>query len=146
MKFRTRILTAGKTATGIQVPDAVVEALGSGKRPKVRVTLNGYLYRSSIGVMGGRFLVGVSAEVREKAGVAGGDEVDVDIALDTAPRVVDVPPDLRAAFERKPAARRAFEALSYSRQQRYTLPIEKAKTADTRERNVAKTIRELLKG
>jgi hypothetical protein len=146
MKFRTRILTAGKTATGIQVPDAVVEALGSGKRPKVRVTLNGYLYRSSIGVMGGRFLVGVSAEVREKAGVAGGDEVDVDIALDTAPRVVDVPPDLRAAFERKPAARRAFEALSYSRQQRHTLPIEKAKTADTRERNVAKTIRELLKG
>lgn len=146
MRFRTEILRAGKTATGIQVPDAIVAALGAGKRPKVRVTLNGYTYRSSIAVMGGKFLVGVSAEVREKAGVAGGDSVNVDIELDSAPRVVNVPPDLRAAFERKPAAKRAFDALSYSRQQRYTLPIEKAKTADTRERNVAKAIRELLKG
>jgi predicted thioesterase len=145
MKFRTRILEAGKTATGIQVPDEIVAALGAGKRPKVQVTLNGYTYRSSIAVMKGKFMVGVSAEVRGKAGVAGGDEVDVEVVLDTAPRIVTVPPDLQAAFQRKPAAKRVFDSLSYSRQQRYTLPIEKARTDDARERNVAKAIRELLK-
>jgi hypothetical protein len=145
MKFRTRILQAGKTATGIRVPDEIVAALGAGKRPKVKVTVNGYTYRSSIAVMGGKFMVGVSADVRGKTGVAGGDEVDVEVVLDTAPRIVSVPPDLQAAFERKPAAKRAFDALSYSRQQRYTLPIEKARTDDTRERNVAKAIRDLLK-
>jgi hypothetical protein len=146
MNFRTRILQARKTATGIEVPADIVTALGAGKRPKVSVTLNGHTYRSSIAVMGGKFLVGVSAEVRERAGVAAGDEVDVQIELDTAPRIVSVPADLRAAFERNPRAKRAFEALSYSRQQRYTLPIEKAKSEDTRERNVHKAIRELQKG
>jgi uncharacterized protein YdeI (YjbR/CyaY-like superfamily) len=95
--------------------------------------------------MGGRYLVGISAEVRAITGVAAGDEIDVDIELDTAPRVVAVPDDLRRAFERNPRARRAFEALSYSRQQRYTLPIERAKTDDTRESNVHKAIRELQK-
>lgn len=146
VKFRTRILQARKTATGIEVPAEIVEAFGAGRRPKVAVSLNGYTYRSSIAVMGGRYLVGVSAEVREKAGVASGDAVDVQIELDTAPRVVSVPPELRQAFDRHPRAKRAFESLSYSRQQRYTLPIEKAKSDDTRERNVHKAIRELQKG
>jgi len=145
MKFRTRLLQAGKTATGIEVPTKVVAALEGGKRPKVAVTINGYRYRSSIAVMNGKFMIGVSAEVREKAGVAGGDEVDVELALDTAPRVVSVPPELRKALERNARARRAFEALSYSRQQRYTLPIEKGKTAETRQRNVDKALAELLK-
>jgi hypothetical protein len=139
-------LQARKTATGIEVPATIVTALGAGKRPKVAVTLNGHTYRSSIAVMGGKYLVGISAEVREKTGIAAGDEIDVDIELDTAPRVVSVPHELRVAFERHPRAKRAFEALSYSRQQRYTLPIEKAKSDDTRERNVHKAIRELQKG
>jgi len=146
VKFRTRVLQARKTATGIEVPAAVVTALGAGKRPKVAVTIKGHTYRSSIAVMGGKFLVGISAEVREKTGVIAGDEIEVAIELDTAPRVVSVPHDLRLAFERHPRAQRAFEALSYSRQQRYTLPIEKAKTDDTRDRNVHKAIRELQKG
>ena len=146
MKFRTRVLQARKTATGIEVPPQVVTALGAGKRPKVAVTINGHTYRSSIAVMGGKFLVGISAEVRATTGVAAGDEIEVNIELDTAPRVVSVPHDLRVALERHPRAKRAFEALSYSRQQRYTLPIEKAKTDDTRDRNVHKAIRELQKG
>ena len=83
MKFHTRLLQSGKTAVGIQVPNEVVEALGAGKRPPVRVTINGYTYRNTIAVMGGVFMVGVSAENRENANVAGGDEVDVDIELDT---------------------------------------------------------------
>jgi hypothetical protein len=145
VKFRTRVLQARKTATGIEVPADVVRALGAGKRPKVAVTINGYTYRSSIAVMAGKYRVGISAEVRAITNVAAGDEIAVDIELDTAPRVIAVPDDLRAAFERHPRAKRAFDLLSYSRQQRYTLPIEKAKTDDTRERNVHKAIRELQK-
>jgi hypothetical protein len=86
MRFRTTIQQSGKTATGIQVPEQVIEALGSGRRPAVKVTINGYTYRSSVAVLGGRYMVGVSAEHRAGAVVAGGDEVDVDIELDTAPR------------------------------------------------------------
>ncbi len=120
MRFRTTILQNGKTATGIHVPDEVVASLGAGKRPKVTVTINGYTYRSSVASMDGRFMVGVSATVREGAGVAGGDTVDVDIELDTAPREVTVPPDFAAALKREPDAKRFFEGLSYSNQQRGT--------------------------
>ena len=85
MRFRTTIQQSGKTATGIQVPEDIIQTLGAGKRPAVKVTINGYTYRSTVAVMGGRYMVGVSAEHRAGAGVAGGDEVDVDIDLDTAP-------------------------------------------------------------
>jgi hypothetical protein len=140
MKFRTKILQAGKTATGVEIPPKIVEALGAGKRPPVRVTINGYTYRSTVAVMGGKYMVGVSAEVREAASVAGGETVNVDIALDTAPREVKVPPELRKAFTSNPAAKRVFDDLSNSKKQLYTLPIEKAKTDETRQRNVAKAI------
>jgi hypothetical protein len=145
MKFRTKLLQAGKTATGLEVPPKVVEALGAGKHPKVSVTIKGYTYRSSIAVMGGKFLIGVSAEHREKAGVAGGDELDVQVELDNAPRVVSVPPELRKALDRNARAKRAFEALSYSKQQQHTLPIEKAKAEETKQRNVDKAIAALAK-
>jgi bacteriocin resistance YdeI/OmpD-like protein/uncharacterized protein DUF1905 len=146
MRFRTTILQGDKTATGIQVPDEIVEALGAGKRPKVTVTINGYTYRSSIAVMGGDFMVGVSAENRAGARVAGGDEVDIDIALDTAPRVVTVPPDFAAALEAEPAARRTFDALSYSNQSWHTYQIEAAKTDETRQRRIAKSVEALREG
>src|SRR6266545_3193018 len=89
-KFRAKLLTAGKTATGMEVPTKVVEGLGAGKRPPVRVTINGFTYRSTVAVYGGKYLVGVSAENREGAGVAAGDVLDVEIELDTAPREVSV--------------------------------------------------------
>src|SRR5438445_5998830 len=101
MRFRTTVLQSGATATGIEVPAEVVSALGS-KRPAVRVTLNGYTYRSTVASMGGRFMVGVSAKVREAAGVAGGDEVDVTLSLDTEPREVVVPSDLTEALAGEP--------------------------------------------
>ena len=72
MRFRTKILQSGKTATGIEVPAKVVAALGSSKRPPVRATIKGYTYRSTVAVMGGTFMLGVSDEVRKAAGVAGG--------------------------------------------------------------------------
>lgn len=142
--FRTTILTAGKTATGVRVPDAIVEALGAGKRPPVRVTINGYTYRSTVAVMGGKFLVGVSAEVREGAGVAGGDEVEVQLALDTNTRTVEVPAALQKALAAQPRARTAFDALSYSRKRTLVDPVARAKTDDTRARNVDKAIAALL--
>ena len=101
MRFRTKILQAGKTATGIEVPPKVVSGLGSSKRPAVKVTIKGYTYRSTVATMDGKFMVGVSAEVREAAGVAGGDTVDVDIELDTAPREVTVPDDFAKALKKR---------------------------------------------
>jgi hypothetical protein len=91
MRFRATVELGGKTATGVEVPQDVVEGLRSGKRPAVRVTINGYTYRSSVGSMGGRFMLGISAEVRTGAGVQAGDEVDIDVELDTEPREVSVP-------------------------------------------------------
>lgn len=146
MKFRTTLLQAGKTATGIEVPDDIVERLGAGKRPPVRVTINGHTYRSTVAVMGGQFLVGVSAENREKAGVAGGEEIEADIELDTEARVVTVPPDLAEALGRVAAARQRFEALSYSRQKALVTGIEGAKTEETRQRRLRKAIDDLLAG
>ena len=143
MRFRATLQLGGKTATGMQVPPEVVEGLGAGKRPPVRVTINGHTYRSSVAVMGGVFMVGVSAENRNAAGVAAGDEVDVDIELDTEPRTITVPADLAAAFEADPQARRRFDALSYSHQQRHVLAIEGAKTAETRQRRIGKTVEAL---
>ena len=145
MKFRARIENARKTATGIEVPAKIVEGLGS-KRPKVKVTLKGYTYRSSVASMGGRFMLGVSAEVREKAGVAGGDTVDVELELDTEIREVKVPADLAAALKKAPAAKKFFEGLSYSNRLRLVLAIDAAKTDETRQRRISKTIEALAAG
>jgi hypothetical protein len=112
MRFRTTIQLNGKTATGIQIPEEIVTALGAGKRPPVRVTINGYTYRSTVAPMGGVFMLPVSAEVREHASVAAGDEVDIEVVPDTAPREVTVPPDLAAAFDRDATAKQTFEGLS----------------------------------
>jgi hypothetical protein len=140
MKFRTTLLQSGKSAVGMQVPHEVVEVLGAGKRPPVRVTINGYTYRNTIAVMGGVFMVGVSAEHRAHAHVAGGDEVEVDIELDTEPRALTLPPELSQALEREPEARRTFDGLSYSRQQALVLPIHQAKTPETRQRRIDRAL------
>jgi bifunctional DNA-binding transcriptional regulator/antitoxin component of YhaV-PrlF toxin-antitoxin module len=143
MRFRATVDLHGKTATGIVVPPEVVEGLGGSKKPKVAVTINGYSYPSSIASMGGRFLLPVSAEVRAGAGIAAGDAVDVDVELDTSVRTVEVPADLATALKASPAAKQAFDALSYSNQRRHVLAIEGAKAAETRARRVARTIAEL---
>jgi Domain of unknown function (DUF1905)/Bacteriocin-protection, YdeI or OmpD-Associated len=143
MRFSATIQQAGKTATGIVVPPDVIAALSASRKPAVSVTIGEYTYRTTVATRGGEFKIPLSAENRTAAGVAAGDEVDVDLALDTAPRVLDVPPDLIAAFERHAAARAAFDALSYSAKQRYVLPVANAKTQETRDRNVLKALKEL---
>jgi len=146
MIFRTVVELGGKTATGIRVPPEVVEALGSGKKPAVQVTINGYTYRSTVAVYGGEFFLPVSAEVRKHAGVAAGDEIEVAVELDTEPRVVEVPADLAAALAVDAGARQFFEGLSYSNQRRIVLSINDAKTAETRQRRITKTIENLRQG
>jgi hypothetical protein len=145
MRFRTKILPAGKTAAGIEVPAKVVAALGSSKRPPVRATINGFTYRSTIAVMGGKFMLGVSNEVRQSAGVAAGDTVDIDLELDTETREVPVPPDFAAALARDAKAKRFFDSLSYSKKLRLVIPID-IKNVETRKERIAKTVAELREG
>jgi hypothetical protein len=146
MKLHAKIEGTGKTAAGIEVPAAFVASLGPSKKPAVRVTINGYTYRSSIASMGGRFMLGVSNETRERAGVAAGDDVDVDIELDTAPREVTVPADFAAALDADAAARHFFDGMSYSNKRRFLIPIDEAKTPETRQRRIATTVSRLREG
>lgn len=146
MQFRTTIELGGKTATGFQVPPEVVAALGAGKRPPVTVTINGYSYRSTVAPYGGVFMLPLAAEHRTAAGIAAGDEVEVELELDTEPREVTIPPDVAEAFAADPAANDAFVKLSYSHKRRHILAIEDAKTPETRQRRIAKAIAMLREG
>jgi hypothetical protein len=146
MRFRTKILAAGKTAAGIEVPAKVVEGLGSGKVPLVRVTINGYTYPSAVAVMGGKFMVGVSNANRQAAGVVAGDTVDVDIEVDTQPRVLALPDDFAKALDRDAKAKKVFEGLSNSKKQRLVLPVANGKTPETRQRNIDKATAALREG
>ena len=146
MRFRTTILGTGKTTAGIEVPEEVVEGLGAGRRPQVRVTINGYTYRNTVAVMGGAYMIGVSNEHRTASGLAAGDVVDVDLELDTAPREVVVPPELAAALAAEPAARATFEGLSYSNKSWHALQVTGAKSDETRRRRIAKSVEALREG
>ena len=145
MRFRTKILAAGKTAAGIEVPEKVVAALGSSKRPPVRATINGYTYRSTVAVMGGKFMLGISNEVRKSAGVEAGQTVDIDLELDTETREVPIPPDFAAALARDAKAKKFFDGLSYSKKLRLVIPID-IKNVETRKERIAKTVQGLREG
>jgi Bacteriocin-protection, YdeI or OmpD-Associated/Domain of unknown function (DUF1905) len=143
MRFTTTLELAGKTATGFRVPASVVEALGKGKRPPVVVTIKGYSYRNTVAVYGDEYLIGVAAEHRAAAGVKAGDVLEVDLELDMAPREIDVPSDLAAALDRDREAKRVFDGLSYSNKRRITLSIEDARTPETRQRRIEKSVGQL---
>lgn len=140
MRFRAILQLDGKTATGIEVPAQIVEALGAGKRPPVVVQINGHTYRSTLGSMGGVHKLPVSAEHRAAAGISAGDEVDVELRLDDQPREVAVPEDLAAALRADSEAARAFDALSPSRRKALVQQLEGARTAETRQRRLAKAV------
>lgn len=139
-RFRSKIVLGGKTATGFEVPAEVVEKLGAGKRPPVSVTINGHTYRSTVAVFGGKFFLPLNAQNRAAAGVAAGDSVTVAVALDSAPRVVDVPPDFKQALARDAVAQTHFEKLSYSHKREYVEAIVEAKRPETRARRIAKAV------
>ncbi len=146
MQLRARIKATGKTAAGIVVPDAFVAALGPSRHPAVRVAIAGHTFRSSIASMGGVFMLPMTSETRAAAGVAAGDEIDLDIELDTQPREVAVPAGLRAALDQDGAASRAFDGLSYSNKRRLVIPIDLAKSEETRRRRIEKTVAALREG
>lgn len=134
MRFETVMFQQGNN-TGIPVPADVVEGLGGGKRAAVVVTVNGYAYRSTLAVMGGRHLIPFSSDKRAASGIAGGDAITVDLELDTAPRTVEVPEDLAAALSAA-GARAAFDALSPSARKAHVTSVETAKAAETRTRRI----------
>jgi hypothetical protein len=146
MRFRATVQLDGETATGINVPDDVVEGLGGGKRPRVKVTINGYAYSTTFGSMRGVTKIPISAEHRKAARVAAGDEVDVEVELDDSPQELAVPADLADALKAEAEAQRCFEGLSPSRKKAYVTWIEQAKKAETRERRVVQAVEELREG
>lgn len=140
MKFRTAIQPAAeKGAMGIVVPPEAVEALGSGKRPKVVVSLKGYSYRSTVSVMGGRFLLPLAKEHRAAGSIVDNEEVEVTLELDTAPREVETPDDLAEALAAA-GVRAAFDKLAFTHRKEHVRAILEAKTPETRARRVAKAV------
>lgn len=146
MRFRTVIELGGKTATGFQVPLEVVEGLGRGKRPAVVVRIGGYTYRSTVAPMSGAFYLPLAAEHREATGVAAGEEIEVEVELDAAPRTVDVPDDFAAALDAEPQARTFFDGLSVSNRKWHVLSVDGAKTDETRQRRIQKSVAMLRDG
>lgn len=139
-------LTASGNNTGIVVPNAVIEQLGRGKVPPVLVTVNGYEYRSTVAVMGGQCLIGVSAAVRAATGLTGGDSISVMLRVAETPREVKVPADFAAAMEDQEPARRFFDGLSNSLQRYHVDNINAAKSPETRQRRIDKSVGLFLAG
>ena len=139
-KFVTKIQRSKtKNVAGIVLPPEIVEGLGSGKRPPVKVTLNGYTYRSTVATMGGRFMIGLSAENRQAAGLNGDEELEVGLELDAEPRNTPPPNDLKAALV-KARLLEAFEKAAPSRRKEFVRQVEDAKTLETRQRRIAKVV------
>jgi len=137
--FETTVAATGNN-TGIVVPEEVMDQLAAGKRPPVAVTVNGYEYRSTVAVMGGRFMIGISAAVRQATGLAGGDPIRVTLAVADTPREVDVPADFAAAMAADEQVAAFFGRLSNSLQRYHVDTINGAKTAETRQRRIEKAV------
>ena len=147
MKFQTTIRRAeGSTATGIEIPDEVMSALGAGKKPAVRLTVNGYAYRSTVATVDGRSMVGFSADHRSASGLRGGDAVEVDIAVDTEPRTVELPDDFRRALEADSAAMATFNKLSNSNKGYHVSQVTGTSNPETRQRGIERSISALHDG
>ncbi|MGV3712970.1 YdeI/OmpD-associated family protein [Pseudolysinimonas sp.] len=141
--FRTVLLQKGNNV-GIVVPDEVVDSFGVGKRVPVVVTVDGgYSYRNTISSMGGRFMISFNADTRAKTGRGGGDEVEITLEHDTAPRTVEMPEALATAVAGEPALLAAWEGLAPSHQKEFARSIDEAKGDDTRARRVEKALEKL---
>jgi bifunctional DNA-binding transcriptional regulator/antitoxin component of YhaV-PrlF toxin-antitoxin module len=145
--FKTTILQAeGLNATGISVPPKVIAALGSNKRPKVVITVNGYTYRSTVAPFGDVFMLPLSQEHRHAAGLKAGDEVEVTLELDTEPRTVEVPEDLHAALSEKAGALETFEGLAYSKRKEFVRQVNEARAEETRKRRISNIVAQVGEG
>jgi bifunctional DNA-binding transcriptional regulator/antitoxin component of YhaV-PrlF toxin-antitoxin module len=139
VSFETTVTATGNN-TGIVVPDEMIERLGAGRRPAVVVNVNGYEYPNTVGVMGGRHMISISAAVRKDTGLKAGDPVRVIVTLADRPREINVPDDLAAALSADPAAGAFFANLSGSLQRYHVDNINAAKAPETRQRRVSKAV------
>lgn len=138
--FDTTVTATGNNTTGIVVPDEMIERLGAGRRPAVVVNVNGYEYRSTVGVMGGRHMISVSAAIRKDTGLQADDPIHVVLTLADSPREVAVPDDFAAALSADPAAGAFYAKLSNSLRRYHVDNINAAKTAETRQRRIDKAV------
>ncbi|MFE4636483.1 YdeI/OmpD-associated family protein [Streptomyces sp. NPDC056773] len=139
MKFRTRV-EPPEPMRGLEVPPEVMAALGEGSRPPVTITINGHSWKSRIAHLRGRHLIGLSHANRNAAEVEIGEEIEVEVELDTEPRVVVEPADFAEALDEDPAARAAYDGLTYSRKREHVRAIESAKLPETRRRRIEKAV------
>jgi hypothetical protein len=147
MKFRTTLKQAeGSTATGIVVPDDVVAAMGAGKKPPVKLVVNGYAYRSTVATVSGAYMVGFSADHRAASGLKGGDPIEVQIEPDTEPRTVELPADFQAGLDADPQAKATFDKLSNSLKGYHVSQVTGTKNPETRQRRIEKSIATLHAG
>lgn len=139
MKFRAQVIPSGN-ATGVEVPDKVMQALGPEGRPPVTITINGHSWRSRVAAMRGQRLIGISAAHRAASGISEGDVIDIDVERDEAPREVAEPADLAEALNDCPQARASFDRLPFGLRQKHVRTIQEAKSADVRERRISKFV------
>ena len=139
MKFLAYVEPA-EPMRGLEVPPEVVEALGGGKRPRVTITINGHSWKSRVAIMRGRYLLGLSNANRQAAGIATGDEVEIEIEYDAEPPVVTEPEDFARALDADPVARAAYDRLAHSHKREHVLAIESAKKPETRARRIEKAL------
>lgn len=143
----TTTLAKRGPAAAVVLDDDQVQQIGEGaKRFPVQATINGYSWRTSVARMRGEFLLGLNREVREGAGVQAGDTVEVDIALDDAPRQVELPEDFKAKLAADPAAQRGYDGLSYTHRKEYARWVSEAKREETRRRRIAEALTRLREG
>ena len=140
LSTKATLVPRGQAAAVVLTEEQVATVGEGAKRFPVVATVNGYTWRTSVVRMGGEFMLGLNREVRDGAGVASGDEVDVELELDTKPREVELPPALAAALAADGEALLAFQKLSYTHRKEYARWVADAKRAETRERRVAKTL------
>ena len=145
MRFQAKVIPSGN-ATGVEVPDHVMEALGPQGRPPVSITINGHSWRSRIAAMRGQKLIGISAANRKAAGISEGDIIEVDVDLDVAPREVIEPADLNEALNSRPEAQTSFNRLPFGLRQKHITAIQEAKSAEVRERRISKLVTTLSDG
>lgn len=146
MTIKTTLLASQGNATGIKIPEKNVEALGSGRKPKVKATINGYTYRTTVAYMGGEYWIPVVKAIREAAGVKAGDKLTLLLEPDNEPRTVEIPEILAQAFSANKNAKTAFDKLAYSHRKEHVRAINEAKKEETRIKRVEKAIEMLLKG
>ena len=140
IQFKGKLQPRG-SAAAVVLDDAQVAVVGEGaRRFPVVATVHGYTWRTSVARMGGEFLLGLNREVRRRAGVDAGDEVDVTLELDTAPRQVEVPEALAAALAADPHVRASFDQMAFTHRKEYARWIADAKQEETRQRRVRQAL------